>query len=74
MVNFSDEQLAAIQSAAAPLSPADRSRFLEVIAVRLNGKDLGDGVVYHAIRDTQREFLKPPVTGFQPEVRRSSTL
>jgi hypothetical protein len=57
MISFTDQQLAALRAAAKPLSPWDRSRFLQIVADRLMGKDLGDGAVYRVIRETQREFL-----------------
>lgn len=38
----------------APLAPADRERFVEAVTVALQGRDLGDGAVYLAIRKSQR--------------------
>jgi hypothetical protein len=55
-----DEQLDAILRAATPLQPGDRSSFLEAVAAKLDGKVLGDGVVFRAIREIQGRFLEPP--------------
>ena len=61
MLKLTDEQLATITRAAAPLHPVDRGPFLEVIAGRLRGiAVLGDGKVARVARDTQREFLQVP--------------
>jgi hypothetical protein len=60
-IAFSDEQLDAIMHAAQPLAPADRKRFIEVVTAALQGRELGDGAVYLAIRKAQRQFFAPPV-------------
>jgi hypothetical protein len=59
-IAFSDEQLDAIMHAAKPLAPADRERFVEAVTASLQGRDLGDGAVYLAIREAQRQFFAPP--------------
>jgi hypothetical protein len=62
--SFSDEQLAQIFRAAAPLNPAERVAFLEDLAnmIRTNNYQgpLGDGLVYRAVREVQRRHFDPP--------------
>jgi DNA-directed RNA polymerase specialized sigma24 family protein len=45
---LSDQQLAIIRRAAAPLHPRDRSAFLQRVAELLNGQEIGDGTVARA--------------------------
>jgi hypothetical protein len=59
-VAFSEEQLDAITRAAQPLAPAERQRFLEAVSAALQGREIGDGTVYLAIRQAQRQFFAPP--------------
>jgi hypothetical protein len=59
-LSFTDDQIDAIMRAATPLSPDDRSSFLEEIAAKLDGKVLGDGIVFRAIREIQGRYLNPP--------------
>ena len=59
-LSFTDEQLSALMRAATPLQPDDRASFLEAVAAKLDGKVLGDGLVFRAIRETQGRFLNPP--------------
>jgi hypothetical protein len=60
-IAFSDEQLNAIMRAAQPLAPADQERFVEAVTAAMQGRKLGDGAVYLAIRKAQRQFFAPPV-------------
>jgi hypothetical protein len=60
-IAFSDEQLDAIMRAAQPLAPPDRERFVEAVRAALQGREIGDGTVYLAIREAQRQFFAPPV-------------
>jgi hypothetical protein len=53
---LSDQQLDAVMCAAAPLRPADRDPFLILVAQRLNGHTLGDGLVARVCREVQAEF------------------
>lgn len=62
-IAFSDEQLDAITRAAQPLAPADRQRFFEAVSAALQGREIGDGTVYLAIREAQRQFFAPPRPG-----------
>jgi hypothetical protein len=59
-IALTDTQLNAIMDAAEPLHPHDRTSFLEWVAERLNGRELGDGFVGRVVRETQREFWHPP--------------
>jgi hypothetical protein len=59
-LSFTDEQLSALMRAATPIPPADRTAFLEEIAAKLEGKILGDRLVFRAIRETQGRYLNPP--------------
>jgi hypothetical protein len=61
MISLSDDQLTVIFNAAQPLAAEDRSRFLETVARKLEGRELGDGIVARCARETQREFFRPPV-------------
>ena len=65
-IAFSDEQLDAIMRAAQPLAPADRERFVEAVIATLQGREIGDGTGYLAIREAQRKFFAPPVLGQRP--------
>ncbi len=57
---LSDDQLAAIMSAAASLPVGDRDGFLLAIADALRDQPmLGDGVVHRTIVGLQRRFLSP---------------
>jgi hypothetical protein len=60
LIAFSEEQLDAITHAAAPLAPVDRQRFFEAVSTALQGREIGDGTVYLAIRHAQRQFFAPP--------------
>jgi hypothetical protein len=63
-VSLSDEQLSAVMSAAAPLTPSDRDQFLRALADALRNEpgELGDGTVAKAIRHVVRPFWRPPET------------
>jgi hypothetical protein len=65
-IAFSDEQLDAIMRAAQPLAPVDRERFVQAVTAALQGREIGDGTVYLAIREAQRQFFAPPVLNQQP--------
>jgi hypothetical protein len=61
-IALTDLQLDAIMRACAPLQPADRGGFLEAVAAALQGREVGDGAVYLAIRQIQRQFFDPPLS------------
>jgi hypothetical protein len=56
---FTDEQIAAIMNAAQPLARADRAAFLEAVVAALEGRPIGDGAVFRAIREVQGRYLEP---------------
>jgi hypothetical protein len=58
-LSFTDEQVDAVMRAATPIPLADRTAFLEAVAAKLDGKVLGDGVVFRAIREIQGRYLSP---------------
>jgi hypothetical protein len=58
---LTDSQISAIMALAHPLSPDQRSRFLEMLATRLNGRgEIGDGTLYQLCRELQRQHFSPP--------------
>jgi hypothetical protein len=57
---LTDAQRSAVMAATKPLPPTDRPAFLAQLAQELYGRELGDGAVYRAIRETQRRFFAPP--------------
>jgi hypothetical protein len=60
---LTDEQMSALLRAAGPLPPDLRSPFLAACARALQGRLLGDGEIFRVIRETQREFWRPPDLG-----------
>ena len=61
---LTDSQLTAVMQLARPLSPRQRSTFLEMLAVRLNGRrELGDGQVHRICAELLREhkLFDPPL-------------
>ena len=69
---LTDSQMTAVLRACAPLLPQDRDAFLRALAQVLRDEpELGDGVVFRAIRSLQREFWQPPMSVAQaPRARR----
>ena len=53
---MTDQQMTLLRQLAAPLAPSQRSAFLEEVARRLHGVELGDGVVAQAAREAQAEI------------------
>ena len=68
MLSLTDDQLATVFHAAEPLSPADRSRFLEDVATALAAiPELGDGSIARTVRACQQKYFRPPAdTGHAP--------
>ena len=61
LFRLNDTQLAAIVTACRPLRPNERRRFIEGLATRLVGQGtVGDGTLYKAIREIQRQHFDPP--------------
>src|SRR5262245_32025136 len=57
MIRFTDAQIATLRELAAPLAPWQRREFLEIVAERLAGTEIGDGSVHAAALAAQREGL-----------------
>lgn len=57
---LTDSQLDAVYRAAGPIPPDVRGAFLEEVAQRLAGHEIGDGAVYRAVMEAQRKFWSPP--------------
>jgi hypothetical protein len=59
---LTDAQITTIMRIARPLSPPQRTAFLEMLAAKLNGqRELGDGEVYRLCRELQRQHFDPPI-------------
>jgi hypothetical protein len=64
-----------IRSYAAPLAPVARSRFYEAVDRKLDGHELGPGIVVRVCAEVQKSFLTAPAitaTEPRPPVLRSS--
>jgi hypothetical protein len=57
---LTDDQLATIQRAAAPIAAPDRVAFLAAVAQALQGREIGDGVVARVCAEQQRKWFTPP--------------
>jgi hypothetical protein len=57
---LTDSQLDAVYRAAGPIPPDVRGAFLEEVAQRLAGHEIGDGAVYRVVMEVQRKFWSPP--------------
>jgi hypothetical protein len=57
MIALNDYQLALIMDLATPLARKQRSAFLEAVAARLEGRQVGDGALYRVALAVQREML-----------------
>jgi hypothetical protein len=59
---LTDAQITAVMALARPLSPDQRTAFVELLAAKLNGhREIGDGTLYQLCRDLQRELFSPPL-------------
>jgi hypothetical protein len=59
---LTDAQMTTVMQLARPLSPDQRTAFVELLAVNLNGhREIGDGALYQVCRDLQRELFSPPL-------------
>jgi|GraSoiStandDraft_16_1057320.scaffolds.fasta_scaffold408270_1 hypothetical protein len=61
-LRLTDDQLAAVLHAAEPLAIGDLGAFLQDVAAALQGQELGDGTVYRAIAQAQRQYYPPILT------------
>jgi hypothetical protein len=60
---LTDNQMAQIHSAAAPLSPADKGEFIRTVVIALEAlSEIGDGAVYNGCKQAQAKFWRPPDT------------
>jgi len=59
--SLTDSQLEMVWRAAAPLQRVDQHSFLARVAELLTAEpELGDGVVYRAVRAAQKDYWEPP--------------
>jgi hypothetical protein len=67
----SDRQFSQILAAVEPLSPTERSAFLDTLAHRLQGvREFGDGSLYRLAREILRQIWTPPEVERTAEHRR----
>jgi hypothetical protein len=60
-IALSDVSMSQLMQACRPLSSIDRTRLLESLAQRVNGRrELGDGEFYRLLRELQREIMRYP--------------
>jgi len=58
---LTDSELEAIMSAAKPLQPADRDRFLRAVAEAITAlPEVGPGSIHRAIAELQRQYFVAP--------------
>jgi hypothetical protein len=57
VIRLSDQQLETVMGLARPLPPWQRGLFLEAVARRLAGVEIGDGSVHAAAVAAQREVI-----------------
>jgi hypothetical protein len=63
-IRLSDSELDAVMAAARPLPVERRDAFLQQVASSLqNCRELGPGVVYRVVAETQRAFFNLPEFG-----------
>ena len=55
---LSDDQIAAVDRAAAALQPGDQEAFVAAVYAHLDGQVVGAGSLFRALREAQREFLQ----------------
>jgi hypothetical protein len=60
-IRLTDSQLDVIMAAAEPLPVADRDPFLRDVVERLQGKEIGDGILHRTIAEVQARYWHPPV-------------
>ena len=56
--SLSDDQLVALDRAAAALQVADREAFVQAVHDRLDGQAIGPGSLHRALAAAQAEFLR----------------
>jgi hypothetical protein len=55
---LTDSQLEQVQDICRVIAPTRRSAFLQLLARRLEGVELGDGAVHRIAAQTMREFVQ----------------
>jgi hypothetical protein len=61
-VRLTDEELTAVFAAAQPIPVSRRDAFLRDVAAALKHyPEIGPGVVYRVVSETQRQFFDPPL-------------
>jgi hypothetical protein len=61
LLRLSDEQITTVMQLTRPLTPHQRTAFLEMLAAKLNGRrEIGDGSLYQLLRELQRQHFSPP--------------
>jgi hypothetical protein len=61
-LTLSDSEISTVMALSRPLSPDQRTAFVELLAAKLNGhREIGDGMLYQLCRDLQRELFSPPL-------------
>ena len=70
---LTDAQLSAVYRACKPLLPPDRDAFLCALAHALRSEpEIGDGAVFRACRELQKQFFRPPTISTPQSPRLSS--
>jgi len=60
-LKLSDDEMTPLYRAAAPIAPHLRDEFLQAVADALGAeREIGPGVVFRVLRDTQRKYFDPP--------------
>jgi hypothetical protein len=57
-IPLNDAQLATVTELARPLAPWQRGLFLQAVARRLAGREIGDGAVHAAAVEAVREVIR----------------
>src|SRR5262245_3354395 len=62
MISLTDDELAAVMTAAQPIAPDRRDAFLHQVAEASRGcREIGPGAVHRAIVVAQRSYFDPPI-------------
>jgi hypothetical protein len=70
---LTDEQIDALTRIASPLHPRDRSAFLAEVVTRINGQELGDGLLHRIAVECQRRYWTPPAIDARGGAAKSQT-
>jgi hypothetical protein len=72
LMHFSDEEMTLLLELSRPIDPAQRSAFLNAVAVAIEGQPRGVGIVHQTARRVQRQFWDPPQLPNASPVHRGS--